>query len=114
MSDKKIIILEKLPDQTTDTYSYLLWADVPVQSQQYFVKPGYNSMFVSATPIENGMLQSGMMVERNGHINVRGMTANQVSNFLRQEWQAFQQETNDYQTWKKYGTYWDGSGWNFV
>lgn len=111
MARLRIIILER--EASSNTFSYVAWADVPAARQLFYVQPaGTVSAWKGATQADNDALVSGAVVERAATQRVpAGATLPQIEAFLEQRWSDWQTEITNANPWQRYGTTWDGTTW---
>lgn len=94
------------------TFSYVLWADVPVTRQSFYTNAGAVSTWRDALPADNAALASGAVVERVDKMIVPpGTTLAQARAQLEINWQSFQDLITNRNPWARYGTIWDGTTW---
>lgn len=119
---KKIIILQRTGEPSDYSFSYLLWADVPVARQAQYAKlmPVATTLnpnpvvtaYPEATTAETDAIKAGQVIEKVGQANFPvGTTMSTIQAYLIKEFNQFQSEVNTRNPWVRYGTYWDGTSW---
>ena len=111
---KRIIILEKkLSSATQNSFNYLFWADVPLTHQIKYIQPAtFVSAYVDATTTELNALRTGTIAERVDILSFSpGESVPSIKATLVKRFNQFQSEVNGDETWKFYGTFFDGTSW---
>lgn len=110
----RVIVLER--DAQTDTFRYVLWADVPAARQSFYAQPaGTKSAWKDALPADNTNLENGSVAERVDIQRVPpGSTMPQVQAHLETRWNSYQTDINNANPWQRYGTTWDGVAWTVI
>lgn len=106
MARLKIIILDKIGDKL----NYAMWADVPAARQVFYANAAKVSAWKDALPADNAALQSGAVVEQVRSTDFAGAeNMPEVRTSLIATWNQFQNEINNVNPWKRYGTTYDGA-----
>lgn len=111
-----IIVLERISDDSaTDSYKYIMWADVPASRQIHYASSAKVSAWANASSQDNANLQSGSIAELSEIQRVPiGWTLGQIETVLQNKWTTYQSYITSHNPWQRYGTTWDGSTWTVV
>ena len=105
----RVVVLET---KDNGILQYVMWADVPIARQLMYASTGNRSAWKGALPSDQASLQAGQVVERVAVVNILpGMTLPVVMDQLQSEWSNFQAEVNATNSWRVYGSSWDGVTW---
>ena len=108
MARLRVIILGK----DGDKLRYAMWADVPVARQAFYADASKVSAWKDALPADNAALQSGAVVEKYGYIDLPGAeNITGIRTLLASAWNDFQSAVTADNSWKRYGSTWDGTSW---
>jgi len=112
----RVIFLAATPDDPTqNTWTALLWADVPASRQTFYASANKTSAWSGATAADNTNLQNGSVVEQAITQRVPpGTNISQIENYLQAVWSNFQNDVTNNNPWVHYGSTWDGTTWNIV
>jgi hypothetical protein len=103
---KRIIILEQLDHRQ---YRYVLWAPVPTERQPFYAAKAIPTAYVNATAGEKTAVLNGSIAERVGVIE--SSTVAEARQQLVDAWTSWANYVADQNTWVRYGTFWDETGW---
>jgi len=110
----RVIILER--DSDSNTFRYVLWADVPAARQSFYAMPaGTVSAWSGALPADNAAIVNGSVTELVGTQRVpASSTLPQIEAFLETIWTSFQAQINNSNPWQRFGSTWDGTTWSVL
>ena len=109
---KKIIVLEKTPQQNYFIVNYLFWLDVPANQQTLRANVNLTSSFAGATSEELQNIKDGKVVELTGTSSYNLDATNQtIAVDLQQKFINEQAGLTGSHKFIYYGTFWDGTTW---
>ena len=112
---KRIIILERRNIPSDLDFDYVMWADVPVARQAFYVNATATSAYKSASAEELAALRDGSVIELRDTLgSIASQTIPQIQAALITRFNRFQADVTNNNYYVRYGTYWDGSAWTSV
>ena len=109
---KKIIIMEKIPQQNFFTVNYIFWLDVPLAQQPLRANQSLMSAYPGATTQEIQDIKDGKILEHGGNTSYNMDATNiQIATDLQMRYVVEQNALNNSMKYNYYGTYWDGTSW---
>lgn len=109
---RKIIVQDEILESSDLSINYVLWLSVPAGKEVIYANLDAVSVVKDVTQGELDALKAGQVIEKKRKINLpKESTITSIKSALEEIYNSDQSLINSRNTYKYYGSFWDGTTW---